>query len=166
MKDRLVVSGNFKILTFILITIGVLTLILGFITDHHRTWANYLIVNYYFFSLAMGGAFFYVIQSITQSGWSSAFKRVSEAMMSYIPFAAIFFLLLFFGMNDLYHWSDKAAVLKDPLLMHKSGYLNVPFFFIRMILCFALWIIFIRKLRKISIAEDLTDSSDKSGIMK
>jgi hypothetical protein len=166
MKDQLVVSKNFKILTFTLIAIGIVALVLGFINDHQRTWANYLIVNYYFFSLAIGGAFFYVIQSITQSGWSSAFKRVSEAMMSYIPFAAIFFLLLFFGIKDLYHWSDKAAVLKDPLLLHKSGYLNVPFFFIRMIVCFALWIIFIRKLRKISIEEDQTDPSSGDKIMK
>ena len=166
MKDQLVVSRNFKILTFALIAIGMVALLLGFITDHQRTWANYLIVNYYFFSIAMGGAFFYVLQSITQSGWSSAFKRVSEAMMSYIPVAAIFFLLIFFGISDLYHWADKQAVLTDPLLQHKSGYLNVPFFLARMIICFALWIIFIRKLRKLSIQEDLADQSNTEGIME
>ena len=60
------------------------------------------------------------IQSISQSGWSSAFQRVSEAMMSYIPFAAVFFLLLFFGVADLYHWSDKEAVALDPQIQHKS----------------------------------------------
>src|SRR5665647_1722665 len=134
MKEQVTVSRNFKIITLLLALIGAVTIIIGLITDHKTTWANYLIVNYYFFSIAMGGAFFFVIQSISQSGWSSAFKRVSEAMMSYIPFASVFFLLLYFGVNDLYHWSHKEAVAFDSLLQHKSAFLNVPFFFIRMII--------------------------------
>jgi hypothetical protein len=113
----------------------------------------------------MGGAFFFVIQSISQSGWSSAFKRVSEAMMSYIPFAALFFLLLWFGMNDLYQWSHKDIVALDPLVQHKSVFLNVPFFFARMILYFVLWIVFVRKLRQISLHEDLADPADTNRIM-
>jgi hypothetical protein len=165
MKEQINVSGKFKIIALLLIALGVGTIIIGLITDRQTTWANYLIVNYYFFSVAMGGAFFFVIQSISQSGWSSAFKRVSEAMMSYIPFAALFFLLLWFGMNDLYHWSQKQTVPLDLMIQHKSGYLNVPFFFGRMILYFLLWIVFIRKLRQISLREDLADPADTNGIM-
>ena len=165
MKEQLTVSRNFKIITLLLIAIGTGTIIFGLITDRQTTWANYLIVNYYFFSIAMGGAFFFVIQSISQSGWSSAFKRVSEAMMSYIPFAALFFLLLWFGVNDLYKWSHKNIVALDPLLQHKSVFLNVPFFFARMSLYFLLWILFIRKLRQLSLQEDLADSANSERIM-
>lgn len=165
MKEQITVSRNFRIITFLLIAIGAATVIFGLITDKKATWANWLIVNYYFFSIAMGGAFFFVLQSISQSGWSSAFKRVSEAMMSYVPFAALFFLLIFFGVNDLYHWSHKESVALDPLLQHKSAFLNVPFFFARMVLYFLLWIFFIRKLRQISLQEDLAEASDTTGIM-
>ena len=165
MKDQITVSRNFKIITYLLIAIGAVTIIIGFITDHKTTWANWLIVNYYFLSLAMGGAFFLVLQSISQSGWSSAFKRVSEAMMSYIPFAALFFLLLWFGMKDLYQWTHSDVVALDPVLQHKSSFLNIPFFFVRMILYFTLWIVFARKLRQISLKEDLMDPSDSGGIM-
>jgi hypothetical protein len=114
----------------------------------------------------MGGAFFFVIQSISQSGWSSAFKRVPEAMMSYIPFAALFFLLLWFGINDLYKWTHKDVLALDPLIQHKSVYLNIPFFFARMILYFLLWILFIRKLRQISLQEDLADPGNADRIMQ
>jgi hypothetical protein len=165
MKEQLTVSRNFKIITLILIAIGAGTIVYGLFTDRQTTWANYLIVNYYYFSLAIGGAFFFVIQAISQSGWSSAFKRVSEAMMSYIPFAAISFLILWFGMNDLYHWSHKEIITMDPVVQHKSAFLNVPFFFARMILYFFLWIVIIRKLRKISLKEDHVDPSDTNGIM-
>src|SRR5664280_3889670 len=98
MKEQTSVSGKFKIITLLLIAIGAVTIIFGLITDHKSAWANYLVVNYYFLSVAMGGAFFFVIQSISQSGWSSAFKRISEAMMSYIPYAALFFLLLWLSL--------------------------------------------------------------------
>lgn len=165
MKEQISVSKKFKILTFILIGIGAGTFILGLLTNRQATWANYLIVNYYFFSLAIGGVFFFVIQSISQSGWSSAFKRVTEAMMSYIPFASVFFLLLFFGVNDLYHWADKEVVAADPVIQHKAVFLNVPFFFARMITYFTLWILFIRILRKFSLSEDQSDPADTKGIM-
>ncbi len=165
MKDQLIVSRNFKIITLLLIAIGVITIIFGLITERQVTWANWLIVNYYFLSISMGGAFFFVIQSISQSGWSSAFKKVSEAMMSYVPFAALFFLLLWFGMHDLYHWSDKGQAALDPIIKHKSVFMNIPFFFTRMVLYFALWIVFIRKLRQISLREDEADPSNRERIM-
>jgi len=149
MKEQLSVSRIFKIVTGLLIFIGICTFIFGVIQKPQQTWANYLIVNY----------------SISQSGWSSAFLRISEAMMLYIPFAVIFFLLLFFGMNDLYEWTHNEAVDVDPLLQHKALFLNVPFFFIRMIIYFTLWTIFILILRRISLKSDITDSSNMEGII-
>jgi len=160
MKEQLTVSTPFRIITLALILVGIFTFIAGLFSDPQRTWANYLIVNYYFLSLAMGGAFFFVLQSISQSGWSSAFKRVPEAMMAYIPFAAVFFLILYFGLHDLYHWSHSEAVAGDHVLEHKSAFLNIPFFMIRMIICFALWILFARILRRLSLHEDVADNDN------
>lgn len=165
MKDQITVSRSFKIITLILIGIGVGSFIFGLVSDSRLTWASYLIVNYYFLSLAIGGTIFFIIQVITQSGWSSAFKRIPEAMMSYIPVAAIFFLLLFFGVQDIYHWSHKEAITSDPVMEHKSVFLNIPFFFGRMALFFILWIVFTRILRKISLKEDQANPADINGIL-
>jgi uncharacterized membrane protein (DUF485 family) len=165
MKEQITVSRNFKIITLILICIGAGSFIFGLVSDSRLAWSSYLIVNYYFLSLAMGGAFFLIIQIISQSGWSSAFKRIPEAMMSYIPFAAIFFLVLYFGMHNIYSWSHSDAAATDPLIAHKSVFLNIPFFFGRMIVFFILWIVFARILRKISLKEDQLDAKDSNGIM-
>jgi len=154
MEDRLIVPQKFKYLMFGLIGIGILSMIAGFVTNPDRAWANYLLNNYYFVSLAIGAAFFGAIQYISQSGWSAAFKRVPEAMASYVPVAAIFFLLMYFGMHSLFHWSHEGITETDALLAHKAPYLNIPFFFIRVALFFGLWIFMIRLLRKISLRED------------
>ena len=154
MEDRLIVPQKFKYLMFGLIGIGILSMIAGFVTNPDRAWANYLLNNYYFVSLAIGAAFFGAIQYISQSGWSAAFKRVPEAMASYVPVAAVFFLLMYFGMHSLFHWSHEGITETDALLAHKAPYLNIPFFFIRVALFFGLWIFMIRLLRKISLRED------------
>ncbi len=154
MEDRLIVPQKFKNLLYGLIGIGIISLVAGFITNPDRAWANYLLNNYYFVSLAIGAAFFGAIQYISQSGWSAAFKRVPEAMASYVPVAAIFFLLMYFGMHSLFHWSHEGITATDALLAHKAPYLNIPFFFIRVALFFGLWIFMIRLLRKISLRED------------
>lgn len=154
MEDRLVVQKNFKYLMFGFMGIGIISLVAGFLTDPHRAWANYLLNNYYFVSLAIGAAFFGAIQYITQSGWSSAFKRIPEAMASYVPVAAAFFLMMYFGMHSIFHWSEAGITETDKLLAHKAPYLNVPFFFVRVVLFFGLWIFMIRLLRKISLKED------------
>ena len=85
-------------------------------------------------------------------------------MMAYIPFAAVFFLLLYFGVNDLYSWSHRETVAIDPLLQHKSVYLNVPFFFFRLIVFFGLWIIFTGIMRRISLRQDMLKPADQAAV--
>lgn len=165
MKEHIKIPLTFRIITLILIAVGALTFLFGILSDSLRTWANYLIVNYYFLSLSLGAAFFLAIQSISQSGWSAAFKRIPEAMMGYIPWAAVFFVLIYFGVHHLYGWSHGEAVAGDPLLQHKSAYLNVPFFFLRIIIFFLLWIIFTLIMRRISLKEDMLNPADQNAIM-
>lgn len=57
MKEQLKIPKTFRIITLILISIGALTFLFGILSDSLRTWANYLIVNYYFLSLSLGAAF-------------------------------------------------------------------------------------------------------------
>ena len=154
MKDQIYLSRSFKIITGVFTGIGLMALISGFIIDPQRTWANYLLNNYYFLMLALGAAFFVALQHISHAGWSSGFKRVGEAMMGYIPVAAFFFLLIIFGMKNLYEWSHADAIQQDALIAHKSPYLNIPFYYFRLILFFGLWILMIWLIRKASLNED------------
>jgi hypothetical protein len=154
MEEKLIVSKKFKMLTYALICIGVISFALGFIFDAKRTWANYLLNNYYFISIAVGAAFFGAIQYITQSGWSAMFKRVPEAMAAYIPIGGVFFLIMYFGMHSIFEWTHDEVVQHDHLLQYKSPYLNVPFFFIRVVVFFTIWTLMSKLLRKISLQED------------
>lgn len=156
MKDRILLSNSFKIACLSGIGIGIIALVYGFISDAQRTWANYLLNNFYFLELALGGAFFLSIQAITQAGWSAGFRRISEAMMMYIPVAGALLLLLFFGMQYLYSWTHPDIVAASGIIKSKAVYLNVPFVFVRLIIFFSVWTLLTRLIRKSSLKEDET----------
>lgn len=156
MEQRLKISDGFKIITVVLVIFGLFTVFTGFATGNGtRTWANLLLNNYYFMSVTLGATFWMALQSITQSGWSAQFIRIPQAMSNYLIVSFALWFFMFFGLHDLYHWSHHGAVIEDPILLHKEPYLNVPFFAVRFILFFAVWIFLTQRIKKLSLTEDL-----------
>ena len=155
MEKQLKISDGFKIVTVVFVIFGLLTVFAGFYTgDSTRTWANLLLNNYYFMSVTIGATFWLALQSITQSGWSVQFIRIPQAMSNYLIVSFVLWFFMFFGLHDLYHWTHHDAVMHDPILLHKEPYLNVPFFAIRFVIFFALWIFMTQRIKKLSLQED------------
>ena len=154
MDTNVTLSKKYSYIAFGMMGAGLIAIVYALFTESARGWANILMNNFYFLSLTIGATFFFCLQYITQSGWSAMFRRVPEAVMSYLPYAGIVMLLLFFGVQSIYHWAHHDATHHDALIAHKSPYLNVPFFFIRIIIVFAAWILLTRYLRKLSLEED------------
>ncbi|MBC8316225.1 MAG: quinol:cytochrome C oxidoreductase [Bacteroidales bacterium] len=156
MDKAYTVSPGLRILSICLVVIGIAAFVAGFMFDPQRAWANYLIDSYYFILLSIGASFFLAIQYITQSGWSSMFNRVPEAMGSYITYAGVLMLIfVIFGSHSVYHWTHHDAVEADVLLQHKSPYLNMPFFIVRFVIIFCAWIFFMILLRRLSVKQDI-----------
>jgi hypothetical protein len=155
MDKELTISSKFRYAAFALIGIGIIAFVYGFIKHPDRAWTNLLINNYYFLALAIGATFFMAIQYITQSGWSSGFVRIPQAIANFFPVLLILMIPLLFGIHHLYHWSHADAVAHDPILQHKAPYLNVPFFIIRFFIYFVVWIGLTQLLRRLSLKEDL-----------
>lgn len=148
------VSSRVKTLSAVLIFLGLAAFIFTFVKDKDRAWHAYLAGYTYFFIIAIGGLFFTSIQHITKAGWSVNIRRFSESLTSFLPVAFILGLILLAGGHSLYEWMDAKHVAEDHLLQHKAAYLNVPFFVIRMVLFFGLWIWFKQKLVGRSLAQD------------
>ncbi|VAW29140.1 Putative uncharacterized protein TTHA1760 [hydrothermal vent metagenome] len=155
MDKKLYVSKSFKNIMIVMIVIGLAAVATGFLTGATtRTWANLLLENFFFLSVTLGALFWMAIQAVTNSGWSAAFVRVPQAVVSYLMVAAILWIVLFFGIPILYHWAQPGAALHDAALAHKAFYLNVPFFIARIVVFFVLWIFLVRRIKKLSLNED------------
>jgi Ni/Fe-hydrogenase subunit HybB-like protein len=61
---------------------------------------------------------------------------------------------MFFGMHSIFEWTHDEVIQHDHLIQHKSPYLNIPFFFARVVVFFAVWTILSKVLRKLSLKED------------
>lgn len=132
-------------------------------------WMN----NIYFTGLGIIGLFFVAIQYAAQAGWSVGVKRVPLAMGSWIPFAGILMLLLWFlTSHDIFHWTheglyDEGSPQYDAIISHKAPFFFWPleagsfpiFFIIRMLLFFGMWYWFWSMIRKNMLAEDLDAST-------
>jgi hypothetical protein len=155
LDKQIVVTKKFNYITYALMGIGLITIVAGFFVNPTKTWANYLMNNYYFLSLAIGGTFFVALQYITQTGWSSGFIRIPQAMSNVIPVIAVLMLpILIFGMPEIYQWAHPGVAQTDPIIAHKGPYLNLPFFIFRYIVFFSVWTILTFYLKKLSLKED------------
>lgn len=113
-----VFSNRAKVITYILIAIGVASLVFGIFTDssehHGRLWSNLLINGYYFIGISLGALFFYALSFATETAWSVSLRRVMEGIFSFLPYAAVVLVIVFaassFHLNHIYHWMDEATV--------------------------------------------------------
>ena len=115
-----------------------------------RIWANVLLNNQLFLGIALGAAFFVAVHRVAWSGWHTALQRLPDAMTTFLPVAFLLMLLVYFGMHDIYHWSHFEGT--DEILEGKKAWLNVPFFFTRMVVYFAGWITLTWLMRKNSMS--------------
>jgi hypothetical protein len=121
-----------------------------------RLWANLWLNNVFFTGIAVIGVFFVAFQYVAYAGWSSSIKRVPEAFGAFLPISGVMMVILFvasnlIGEHHLFHWITPGD---DEILLGKKGYLNVPFYLIRMVIYFAAWYVMWRLLRKESLLED------------
>jgi len=128
----------------------------GWIT---RIWANILLNNVYFISIAVFGVFFVAVNYVSTAGWAVGLKRIPEAFGSFLPIGFILMLVMIPGMHSLYHWtaegiSSPGHANYDAIIAGKSAYLNMPFFLIRLVLIFGIWILFYNIFRRMSKQED------------
>lgn len=161
-------AGIAKILSLVAIVIGVAAIGIGLLSSNsilvERTYANLLLMGYYFACVCAAGTFFVALQLVTQSGWSAGLIRIPQAMSSVLPVAAILlFIIVVLGLftNNLYqHWNteglmDPDSPNYDALVAGKSIYLNVPGFLTRQIVFMGSYSIFAYILAKLSYQEDL-----------
>jgi len=151
-------SGKAKTRSLVAIAIGVLVIALGFFTGYaERTFANLLLMGYYFTCVCIVGVVFCAIQYAAQAGWSASLLRIPQTFIKVLPYAAVLLLLIVAAGIYFTHpiiteetskhvtgpylykeWALKGITtpgsdVYDAKIAGKSGYLNIPFFFIRLL---------------------------------
>jgi hypothetical protein len=153
-----------------------LTALLGFrdsmyrvVGEHEipRFFYSYLVAFAYFLSVALGALFFVVLQHLVRARWSVVVRRLAEILTATFPALLLLSLPLLIPLllgNDGPYglWVSPPDASSPDLheaqtahVLHgKAFWLNAPFFAIRIVLYFAVWIGISRYFFKRSVAQD------------
>jgi hypothetical protein len=142
-------------------------LVLGYKDPHFvtRLLTNGLINGFFFFALGLGALFFLALNYATESGWYASVKRVIEAVAGFLPYGMglLGLFLLIITLLDgahIYIWMDNEVVKHDEIIQGKTAYLNVWFFWIRTLIYFITYFLFLRGFKKRSLEEDERGGTD------
>ena len=118
---------------------GLALLAVGYGTDHHQFYRSYLLGFVFWVSVALGSLALLMVSHLSGGGWGVVARRVFEASSRTLPFLALAFLPIAFGMSDLYQWAQPDQAATDRIIRHKAPYLNTGFFLARTVLYFVIW---------------------------
>ena len=120
--------------------LGVVLAVAGyFMTDAARFFQAYLVAYTFWMGVVLGCLALLMVQHLSGGVWGIVLRRPFEAAVRTIPFMALLFLPIAFGMQSIYPWSVPGAAANDPILQQKELYLNVPFFLARQAFYFIVW---------------------------
>lgn len=158
-------SSSAKRWSIIMILLGIATVAFGFMSgESDRTFANLLLNSYYMTGICVAGLFFIAVQFVANAGWSTSLIRVPSAFSTVLPWAGLILVAVVgagLATGHLYqNWANPALTDHNSpefseLIKGKSGYLNTPFFMIRIVGFLLVWSLFMRVLRKYTLNEDL-----------
>lgn len=144
-------STRFQRIALIVGLVGLVAGVIGAVTGNlDRFFQSYLVAFLFLLGLSLGSMAFMMIHFVTGSHWGLTVRRVNEAAASTLWLLGIMFIPLLFDLRGLYLWARPEAVQASAILQQKSLYLNVPFFIIRAVIYFAVWILLAFMLNRLS----------------
>lgn len=117
---------------------------------------SYLFAFLFWAGIALGCMAVAMLHHVTGGAWGLAIRRPLEAGMRTLPLVVVLFLPIALGLPRIYEWAHPEAVAADPILKHKSLYLNVPFFLGRAAVYFGAWLVLAYFLNRWSLEQDAT----------
>ena len=122
----------------------------------HNFFQSYLIGWTFWTGISVGSLALLMLQHLTGGGWGLVIRRSLEAATRLLPLMAILFVPIILGAHSIYEWTHEEVLKTHEVVNFKRPYLNVPFFTVRAVIYFAVWIILAFLFNKWSLAQDRT----------
>jgi hypothetical protein len=120
-----------------------------------RFWTNWLFWFLYLLTIALGALFIVALEHLVGARWSVPVRRASERVAGLLFLAGPASVVALFSLPVLYPWTTEEG-LSSPLVAGKAGWLNMPFFAVRVLICLGLWALSYRILVGGSLRQDAT----------
>ena len=113
----------------------------GLLVDRAQFFHAYLVGFIFWIGITLGSLTLLMLQHLTGGAWGLIIRRVLEAATRTLPLMLILFIPVLLRLNQIYSWTNRAAMDQVPALKEKTAhYLNPAFFTIRAAVYFAIWL--------------------------
>jgi len=142
---------------------GVLLLGVGFVLDREQALRSYLFAYVYWIGMALGSLGILLLHHTVGGKWGMVIRRMCEAGSRTLPYMAVLLIPILLSIPTLYPWA-KPEALQDANIQAKTGYLNIPFFLVRVLIYFLVWTFYAWRLSKWSALQDTTNDRTSAEI--
>jgi hypothetical protein len=146
--------------------IGLVFCAIGLFLDRDQFFRSYLFGYLFWLGMAMGSLGILMLNHVAGGRWGIVSRRLLEAGTRTTPLMAVLLIPVLLGIGSLYLWSRGDIVQHDEILQMKRGYLNVPFFIIRLAGYFLIWMFYGITLRRWSLQQDATGDPELARRMR
>jgi len=144
--------------------IGLVLCLVGALRNTSHFWQAYLFSYMFWLGVTTGPLALLMLHHVVGGGWGFIIRRLLEAAIRLLPLMFVLFIPIIInlllpqltGQESLYEWADPKHMDHDQILQAKKAYLNVPFFIVRYVIYFAVWITLAYFLNKGSEEQDRT----------
>ncbi len=146
--------------------IGLLACLAGALGNPEQFFQSYLEAYLFWIGISLGCLAIVMMHHLVGGAWGLPVRRLLEAGTRTLPLMAILFLPFIVGTRFLYVWTSPARVAADPNVQEKILYLNLPGFWLRAVVYFAIWIVVAHFLNRWSLVQDQTADPSLTGRIK
>jgi hypothetical protein len=146
-------SRNIALLTGI---VGLAITALGLFVSPSQFFRSYLWAFLFWLGIGLGCLPLLMLYHLVGGAWGFMIRRIIESGTRTLPVLAVFFLPILFGIGHLYEWSQPDKIAQSEVLRLKGPYLNVPFWVMRAVFYFGIWLLYAYRLNKVSALQDET----------
>jgi len=120
--------------------LGLLAMLIGLFVNKDQFFRSYLIGYIFTWAASVGCLGWLMVYHLTGGAWGTVTRRIFEAGARSLPLVAIASIPLLLGMHSVYEWTHSEVVANDNHLRQLTAkWLNTPFFIVRLVIYFAVW---------------------------
>ncbi len=142
------------------LAVGVVALVAcvvwGIIGNPQQFYHSYLLAYVFWVGVTLGCFAIVMMYHLVGGTWGYPVLRILESGAQTFPLMALLFVPILLGMQEVFAWAHPQAIAASTVLQAKAPYLNVPFFVVRAVIYFGIWIAFAHFLNKWSLEHDRT----------
>lgn len=113
--------------------------VVGAIVDWTAFLRSWLVATLTWGALPLGGMAVLMTHALTGGTWGRESRHVWSALTRTMPLFALAMVPLLFGLHELFSWTRPVSELPE-IVRHKLLYLNLPFFLVRWVIYFLIWL--------------------------